>query len=73
MKQLGDLFMLGHMLKDMKDEKYRYLHVFQRMARVEGTGALHILTITPEDLDDYSQQQIVQIHKLYDLVKNKPL
>ena len=54
MKQLGEIFMLGHMLKDMKDEKYRYLHVFQRMAVVDGN--LQILSITPEDLEDYTEK-----------------
>ena len=73
MKQLGDFFMLGHMLKEMKHDKYRYLYVFQRMARVEATGSLQILSITPEDIDDYSTEQVAEIQKLYNLVKHKSL
>jgi hypothetical protein len=36
-------------------------------------GDLHILSITPEDLEDYSEKEMLQIHKLYGLLRNKPL
>lgn len=41
------------------------------MAIVEDN--LHILSMTPEDLADYSEKEMLQINKLYGLIKNKPL
>lgn len=69
MKQLSDLFVLGHMLQEQKHAKYRFLNVFQRMT-LDGSNQLHLLSMTPEDVDDYRDAEVTQIHNLYSQVKN---
>lgn len=63
LKQLEDFFVLGFMLRDQKDEHYRFLSVFQRMTLHK--DQLTLLSLAPEDLDDFSEKEASQIYGLY--------
>ena len=67
--ELSDFFDLAWKMRD--HPTYKYLQVFQRMTLT--SNELQLLSIGPDEVDEFGDSAISQIHHLYTEIKCKPL